>query len=277
MNADITSGVLSPLRQKPVFDTIAGDYDRIFTHSLLGKAQRFLVHEVLRSRLRRGQRILDLNCGTGEDAIYLASSGMSVVACDISERMIDVAQQKAARCEAGSAIDFAVCANENLTALEDHAPFDGVLSNFGGLNCTADLAHVAHDLSRLVRPGGEVFLCMLGRFCAWEVMWYATHGKLRKAFRRMQRGGTEARIRESSLRVHYPSVREMQRAFAPSFTLVSWRGIGIVLPPSWLASFFQDHPRLVNLLTRIDRSLGVLPVIRGFADHILFHFVREGK
>jgi ubiquinone/menaquinone biosynthesis C-methylase UbiE len=271
------NGALPSVENRPSFDTIAGEYDRIFTYSLLGKAQRSLIHAVLRKHFRVGQRILELNCGTGEDALYLASQGLGVVACDISERMIDVALQKAAISRLNAWITFAVCANEHLDALESHAPFDGALSNFGGLNCSEDLTRVSRALSNLIRPGGEVFLCLLGRFCAWEIVWHAVHWRWGKAFRRMKAGGTEASIGGAMLRVHYPSVREVRRAFAPDFRLRSWRGIGVVLPPSWMEHVFYGHPSLVNRLTQIDRWLGAVPVLRGAADHILFRFVREGK
>ena len=276
MIVQAANNTLPLLHQTPAFDAIARDYDRIFTHSILGKAQRSLIHEALRGYFRSGQRVLDLNCGTGEDAIHLASTGVSVVACDVSERMVEIARTKAAA-QPELALSFTVCANEDLDALRDQGPFDGVLSNFGGLNCTADLAGVGRSLAHLVRPGGEVFLCLLGPFCAWEVFWYSVRAQWRKAFRRMQPGGTEAKIGGAVLRVHYPSVRQIQNAFASSFELVSWRGVGVVLPPSWMEPLFQHHPALVNLLTSIDRTLGRVPVFRGVADHILFHFVREGK
>ena len=276
MTVQAANNTLPLLHQTPAFDAIAQDYDRIFTHSILGKAQRLLVHEALRGYFRSGQRVLDLNCGTGEDAIHLASTGVSVVACDVSQRMVEIARTKAAG-RPELALNFTVCANEDLDALRDQAPFDGVLSNFGGLNCTSDLAGVARSLAHLVRPGGEVFLCLLGPFCAWEVFWYSVRAQWRKAFRRMKPGGTEAKIGEAVLRVHYPNVRQIQIAFASSFDLVSWRGVGVVLPPSWMEPLFQHHPALVNLLTSIDRTLGRVLVFRGVADHILFHFVREGK
>jgi ubiquinone/menaquinone biosynthesis C-methylase UbiE len=277
MSAYTANGALARLRPSPAFDGIAQDYDRIFTHSLLGRAQRSLVHEALRGHFRQGQRILDLNCGTGEDAIHLASRGLSVFACDISERMIDVARSKAALHQPKRAIDFAVCANEDLDLLRDQAPFDGVLSNFGGLNCTANLAAVARSLSRMVRPGGKVFLCMLGHFCAWEVFWYSMCAQWSKAFRRFGSGGAEARIGSAGLRVYYPGIRELRDAFAPSFRLISLRGIGVVLPPSWMEPYFQHRRGLVNFLARADRTLGLIPIVRGAADHILFQFVREGK
>lgn len=277
MSTQTATGALPRPHPSPVFDAIAWDYDRIFTHSILGRAQRSLVHEALRGHFHEGQRILDLNCGTGEDAIHLAAQGLSVVACDISERMIDVARSKAALRQLRSGIDFAVCANENLDHLQSRGPFDGVLSNFGGLNCTADLAAVGRSLSHLVRPGGNVFLCMLSHCCAWEMCWYSIRGKWRKAFRRIRAGGTEARIGAADLHVYYPTVREFRNVFAPSLKLVSWRGIGVVLPPSWMEPYFQHRHRLVDVLARVDRTLGFAPMFRGVADHILFHFVREDK
>jgi ubiquinone/menaquinone biosynthesis C-methylase UbiE len=84
MTVQAANNTLPLLHQTPAFDAIAQNYDRIFTHSILGKAQRLLVHEALRGYFRSGQRVLDLNCGTGEDAIHLASTGVSVVACDVS-------------------------------------------------------------------------------------------------------------------------------------------------------------------------------------------------
>ena len=66
------------------FDRIAPDYDRRFTDSLIGRAQRDAVWKVLTRTFRRDDKILELNCGTGEDAIYLASNGISVVALDAS-------------------------------------------------------------------------------------------------------------------------------------------------------------------------------------------------
>jgi len=263
--------------QAPAFDTIAEEYDQIFTYSILGKAQRSLVHEALRDSFQEGQHVLDLNCGTGEDAILMAAGGVSVLACDVSKRMISVAWQKFASCGATLPVTFAVCANEHLDSLKDCEEFDGALSNFGGLNCTADLTRVSRALSDLIRPRGEVFLCMLGPFCAWEVVWHSVHGRWRKAFRRMKTGGADARIGGESVHVHYPSVRQIREAFAPAFRLASWRGIGVALPPSWMEPVFQDRPSFVDWLTQIDRWLGVVPIFRGAADHVLLRFVRERK
>ncbi len=273
MNAP--SCTLSSIDTKRGFDRIAEEYDQQFTDSVIGRAQRSLVHRALQNRVHEGQRVLEINCGTGEDAIYLAYRGVSVLACDASASMIDVAREKLSCCVVGLPVTFAVCRNEALHTLSLGKPFDAVLSNFGGLNCSADLREVSLSLADYVHPGGELWLCLIGRFCLWETLWYGFQGQWKKAFRRLQAGGTKARIGGEDIRVYYPSVSEMRAAFSPAFHLVEWRGIGVSVPPSFLEPFFRDHPRVVQFLTAIDKLVGRLPVFRGIADHILFRFVRE--
>jgi len=257
------------------FDRIARQYDEIFTHSAIGRAQRELVHRELLPVFARGSRILDLNCGTGEDAIHLASQGIEVVACDASPAMIDVCRRKHATTDVALPAKFLVCPNERLDRLSSFAPFDGALSNFGGLNCTSDLTAVRRMMEPLLSPGSAFFVCLAGRVCAWEIAWYALSGRWEKALRRVRPSGSVATIGGLNFRVHYPSVRQIAAAFAPSFRFHAWRGIGVALPPSWLEPFFYNRPRTVRCLQWLDRHIGAWPGFRGVADHVLLHFVRE--
>ena len=47
--------------------------------------------------LKAGERVLELNCGTGEDAVHLARRGVRVLATDNSPRMLAAARSKIAR------------------------------------------------------------------------------------------------------------------------------------------------------------------------------------
>src|SRR5208282_6229160 len=76
------------------FDRAAGSYDELFTRSTIGQAQRKQVWERLLRVFAPGERILELNCGTGEDARFLARQGRSIVACDASMEMIEVARRR---------------------------------------------------------------------------------------------------------------------------------------------------------------------------------------
>ena len=83
---------------KTAFDSAAISYDEAFTHTPIGRLQRRRVWRYMRKVLAPYEqaRILELNCGTGEDACFFAEMGHEVLATDISEEMLRVTEQKAA-------------------------------------------------------------------------------------------------------------------------------------------------------------------------------------
>ena len=268
------AALVSPARDAP-FDHVADTYDAVFTNSLIGRAQRGSVWEELDRCFRPGQRILELNCGTGVDALHLAERGVEVLACDVAPRMIRVARQRVASRTRQTRVDFRILATEDIGVLAEEGPFDGVFSNFGGLNCVPDLSGVARDLARFLAPGAIALLCMAGRRVAWEIIWYLGKGNPRKALRRFERGVTVGRLAEGvTVEVRYPSVGAMARLFAPGFRLLRIKGIGVTVPPSYLEPLAQRYPALLRTLTGVDRLLCGLPPFRTLADHVLLEFQR---
>lgn len=269
--------IASPMPVAP-FDHIAETYDAIFTDSLIGRAQRDSVWRELDRCFRPGQRILELNCGTGVDAVHLAERGVKVLACDAAPRMIEVGRRRLGSLASGMGVEFRVLSTEQLARLECEGPFEGAFSNFGGLNCVEALSAVARDLARLLTPGATALLCLLGRSAAWEIAWYLGHGNPRKALRRFQRGGTMARLAEGvRVRAHYPSVRAMSRLFAPEFRLIRVKGVGVTVPPSYVETLARRFPRVLLALKQVDGWVSGWPVLRSLADHILFEFQRVSR
>lgn len=131
------------------FDATAHDYDATFTDTLLGRWLRDIVRE--RIPVQAGDRVLEIGCGTGEDALWLAQKGAHITATDMSVGMLRVAEQKAS----GQAVTFR---QFDVNAKETYAQwgkqtFDGVFANFGVLNCAEDLPVVAEFLSQHTTPG----------------------------------------------------------------------------------------------------------------------------
>ena len=225
-----------------LFERIAPRYDELWTATAIGRAQRDAVWSVTDRLFAAGDCVLDLGCGTGEDAAHLVSRGVTVRGVDASAAMVAQARARG--------IDAEVRRAEDLASLAMR--FDGVMSNFGALNCVEDRASVARALGRLVRPGGYAAICVIGRFCAWETLYFA------KATRRWSgRCGD----------VFYPSVRQLRSEFADDFELKAWHGIGTLVPPSYVS--LPDG--VVRALARFDR----LPFLRAWADHRLLVFQRK--
>jgi len=254
------------------FDAIAPEYDRQFTRSLIGRAQRDVVWRYACRAFRGRRQIMELNCGTGEDALYLASCGHEVMALDASARMIEVAKLRKAAEMPSAPVQFMQLATEELGTLEWRV--DGIFSNFSGLNCVANLEEVAERLSELTRPCAQVLLCLSARFCAWETLWYLMHAQPRKAFRRWS-GSTRAQLEGHPLDVYYPSVRKLRWIFSPHFRLRAVTGVGVFTPPSYVESWARKHPSLLHLFGKLDRRLASWPLLRSIGDHVLLHFERR--
>lgn len=270
-NATLSASIESA---QAYWDAAAETYDLDFADTLIGRAQRDSIWKEIEKVFAAGQRILELNCGTGIDAVFLANRGVNVLGCDIAPRMIERARNRACSMQASALIDFRVLATENIDVLEKEELFDGAFSNFSGLNCVDDLPTVAQKLARLLRPGARFVLCMIGRFVPWEIAWYLAHGNPGRAFLRFRRV-TVGRIAEDGIvNVRYPSVRKLARDFAPGFKLKKRQGIGITLPPSYLEALAQKFPSVLDRLASLDRRIGRLPLARSMGDCVLLQFER---
>jgi ubiquinone/menaquinone biosynthesis C-methylase UbiE len=257
------------------FDAVAETYDQVFTFSKIGQYQRAAVWKELARTFRPGDRILEIGCGTGVDACFLAGRGVKVVACDSSPAMIQIAARRVQE-EGANGVDLRLLTAENLSAIRQEGPFDGAFSNFGALNCVEDLNAVARNLGRLLKPGGTALLCFLGPCCFWEVFWYLVQGKPRKAFRRGLSASITAELAPgASVQVHYYGVRSLARIFAPSLRLRSWKGVGLLVPPSYVEALATHFPALLRLAARTDLLLARFPVIRGISDHVLLKLERN--
>lgn len=257
------------------FDHIADSYDATFSDSLLGRAQRAVVWRELEKTFSRGDRVLEIGCGTGMDACFLAERGVFVLACDSSPRMLQAATQRVRSTKNQERVQPYLLAAENIDRLQPRESFDGAFSNFGALNCVEDLDRLAQELAVLIRPGGTLLFCLMGPWCLWEMVWYACQGKLRKAFRRSHHGAIDARIADNAtVRVRYPSVHSLANSFSPAFKLRGITGVGVAVPPSYINRFAERFPRWLDLAIRADSFLGHFPGSRALADHLLLKFER---
>ena len=212
--------------------------------------------------------MLELNCGTGEDAVALARRGVHVTATDASAAMVATTRAKADAAGVGDLVTTRVLTIE--AAATADGPFDGVLSNFGGLNCVSDLGAAAHAVASIVRPGGRAVLCIMGPVVPWEWAWFLGHGEPGKAVRRLRRS-----VEWRGLEVRYPSVGRAVRAFAPDFAVHRRWGAGVTLPPPYTEPWAARHAALVAALNRVDRRIEAWPGAAALADHYVLELVRR--
>ena len=269
------------------FDAVAADYDRQFSETRTGRRQREAVWRLAAPFLPKNGAVLELNCGTGEDAVWLAGQGCRVLATDISEKMVAVATEKIRRAGLETQVQFQISSIENLkenlpqTNPQSVIPvrpaggrnpqFDLVFSNFGGFNCLSpeNLAKTDASLASLLSENGRFLAVVMGRFCIWESLYFLMKGRWKTAFRRRRRSPVAARLDDStSVPTFYFSPDKFARFF-PSFDVEMVRPVGVFLPPSYLDPFFFQRKSWLPRLDFLEKKLGHHPFLAGLADHFL--------
>lgn len=234
--------------QAPVFDNLYGT-DTIIHY------KRVRVRQHMEKWLKEGSHILELNAGTGEDAIYFAKKGHHVHATDISEKMQEQLVAKVQKHPLQAFITNECCSFTELENLRHQGPYDHIFSNFAGLNCTARLGKVLDSFYHLLKPGGYATLVLLPRFCLWESL-LVFRGKFRTALRRFAgRKGARAHIEGNFFRCFYYNPSFVRKHLSETFDVVALEGLCTLVPPSYIENFAEKYPRLYNFLLRKENSL----------------------
>ena len=226
-------------RQSVVFDDIYSG-DTIINYKRSRVRQHVLQH------LAPGSNILELNSGTGEDAIFFAKAGHKVHATDISTGMQQVLQQKSAPYR--DRISFETCSFTQLDQLQNQGPFDHIFSNFGGLNCTGELEKVLLSFDALLKPGGKATLVIIPGFCLWETL-LVFKGKFKTAFRRFfSSKGRTAHIEGAYFKCYYYSPSFIINRLQQSYKVAGLEGLCTLVPPSYIEGFAEKYPKAYNFL-----------------------------
>ena len=255
-NASLATEAFS--RQSSVFDkyndaNVITAYCRNEIRSL---AKRFL---------RKDDRILELNCGTGIDALYF-SKQHHITATDGSAGMVDVLTQKVNASKNNNIIPLLL----NFEHLHQLQPkqFDFIFSNFGGLNCTARLDHVLTQLPSLLKPKGRAMLVIMPPWCWWEVvhsLWF----NFKLAFRRFKKNGAVSNIEGLTFTTYYYRPSYIKKSLKGKMKVVYQQGLCNAVPPEYMHHHVKHWGGLFQLLKTIDSFINRIYPFRNTGDYFI--------
>jgi predicted TPR repeat methyltransferase len=253
---------------KADFDIAAHKYDDIFTYSNIGKAQRKLVFKYINPIIKQEKKltILELNCGTGADAIEFAKLGHDVIATDISEGMIEVAKVKPHT----KNVTFKVQDINTITKDSFHKKFDFIFSDFGGINCLSfeQLEMFFETSAELLTENGKMAIVLMPKNCLWERVYFTLKGDKTKANRRNTNESIVANVDGVGVDTWYYNPKDVSAAAKKFYNITKIKPIGVTIPPSYLEQSFVAKFPLFNIFKGLDSVLTASSLAK-YADHFL--------
>ncbi|MEU6194012.1 methyltransferase domain-containing protein [Streptomyces sp. NPDC047061] len=260
---------------RSVYQEIAAEYDeRIPGEGPSDDAFTASEHEFVLSKVRAGQKVLDIGCGTGRFTVPMAAAGAQVTGLDISRAMLDVTQGKLA--ERGLSADLYEGDMANLP-FEDNS-FDVVTSMLALMHIPLeDRERVFAEVGRVLRPGGRLVIGVKNslfeqffkgdRFAAVDI----TDVEAKTLLFTKTRGGTDLTAPWYSFSPH-----ELKALFAASGLIMTHlRGNSTI--SAWLADEVLADSGVAGVVRALEKNLGDVPPFNYLGYHILVEAVKPGR
>ena len=249
------------------FSRTAEKYDAFADDHPNQSRMRNKVYSHLGRFVPAGSRLLELNAGTGTDAVELARRGYTIHATDIAPGMLERLRNKVQNFDLKGKVTIQQCSFTDLEKV-DGAPYDAIFSDLGGLNCIPDLTPVITQLPKVLHPGGLVTWVLMPPICLWELAEiFRGHPKL--AFRRFSRDGTRAHLEGLNFTVYYFTPEKVRKWFGDEFECLSIEGLSVITPTAESKNFAKHYTHLYQTLSWIDDRLAIRYPWRGWGDFFI--------
>ncbi len=257
---------VNSLKVSEAFSKQSEVFDLIYRENKLSEYLRSKFREEVLSHLKPNSQILELNCGTGMDAIYFAEKGHKILATDNAPGMLEKLNNKLKGNSLKKNIETMRCSFDDLNPMSNRK-FDHIISNFGGLNCTENLDKVLSQLPGLLNKNGKITLVIMPKVCPWEII-MLFKGKFNTAFRRFRKK-TPAHIEGVNFFCYYYNPSYVKRVLRKNFDVTTLKGIFITTPPEFYENFVERYPKLFSVLTKIDNAICSFFPFNYCCDHYL--------
>lgn len=251
------------------YDEIASRYDRVPQENRINRLMRAGSLARIAGTFPPGSRVLEIGCGTGDEALALAERGVSVVALDPSREMVRIANAKARERGLTDRAEFRVAHARDLSSIRDElgGPFDGGYASFS-LAYEPDLRPVAEGLDRVLRSGSRFLASLPSRFCLVEFALAIGSGHPAFSGRRLS-AWRDHKVGARAVPIRSYTPRSLAQAMAPHFTLERVEALPAIVPPPYMNRVYAKFDGLAQALERADATLRTRFPFRAIGDHFL--------
>jgi SAM-dependent methyltransferase len=252
------------------FDSVADHYDEHIFGNPMNSWLRSVSVGLMKQLFKPDDVVLEIGCGTGTETVSLAMQGTTVIATDISRKMLERLRCKAERLGlSGRIVTIHARAEKVVDKLREagYTRLDGAYSNYGAVNTEPKLIQVMQGLHETIKPGGTLLLGVWNKYCLYEIVGYTLRLRFNMTFARIRNPVPVGKSRFCVSSYSY-SAGQLRELLKPLFRLEKIYGVEVLLPPSNLTRYLP-RGRLLTLLKKFDLATGRAFPWNRLGDHFL--------
>lgn len=254
------------------FDSASEEYDYTIRHNFINTWTRRRSIAILRKYIRPDDTLVEIGCGTGAEALEVSEWVRTLVATDVSQRMIDLVKMKVrAKGLEGKVLPARLAASElqRVHGLLEGRKVHVVYSFNGALNCELRMGDFVDKLYELLEPGGFFVCSIRNTLCLSEMVLHAAVFQFHRATPRKKQP-IMVSVGGMDIPSTYYSPRSFLEFFRPRFSTREVVALPGLLPPAYLNDYYLRVRGITSALERLDTILsGRFPVNRT-GDQTLF-------
>ncbi len=260
---------------RAAFNRVADSIDVTAAQNPINSWMRKASRRELVATFPAGAALIEIGCGTGADAVFLAERGYRIAALDISDRMVELARQRVAAQELERTIVVWRGRLDDVAAElagSQWCPFDGAYANFS-LAYEESLREVAETIYRLLKPRARFVFTLPNKLCLSEPVVALARLHISSVLARF-REPRRVTIRGTAVCVHVYSLVHVRRMLEGLFEIEGTVGVPVFMPPP---SFYRPaFERLRANLELFDDHLAARFPWRLLGETTLFRVRKVG-
>ncbi len=260
------------------FDSVAADYDHHIFDNPVNTWLRNISIGTMMELFKPGETLLEVGCGTGTETLSLARRGLTIIATDISEKMLQVLSRKAQKAGLSERIVPIHCKPTELRKKISELGYEEIdvaYSTYGAINTEPNLPSMVRNLHAVLKPNSTLLLGVWNKFCLYEMVGYLLRLNPSLAFARLRNPVPVGKSR-FCVPSNAFSVGDLNKLLKNQFVLQRVLGVVITLPPSNLTRYLP-RGRSLQVAKKIDLDLGAGYPLNRLGDHFLGVYRKVGN
>ena len=251
------------------YDSLAEEWDRRYENPTI-QYRRSIEFNVISKNIKKGDKVLDVGCGSGRHIFFLLEKECSVTGVDISPKMLEILKRKARERKYSLTLILADCNNLPFEA----ESFDVVVSIYGPLTHLQNPVNCVNEMIRVLKRGGKIAVGVENKWALLPMMRRILKLEWNKIITLLREGGKFTVFKKENgqevlIWLQYYSLQQLVRLFRNAgFVKIKTSGGLLLVPQEYGYSPKKSLSRFKKILIWLEKRFQNCVPFKNLASYL---------